>query len=63
VLTETWPGSKLSDEKRVLKLKQLLERFGIKKYCPDGWGAYERHLPVELHDIGKQKLRGLSVSI
>ena len=38
-----------------LQLKQLLEPFGIKRFCPDGWGAYERHLPVEVHEIGKQK--------
>jgi insertion element IS1 protein InsB len=38
-----------------LKLKQLLEPFGIKHYCTDGWGAYERHLPVEKHEVGKRK--------
>jgi insertion element IS1 protein InsB len=38
-----------------LKLKKLLKPFGIKKYCTDGWGAYERHLSVEKHEIGKRK--------
>jgi insertion element IS1 protein InsB len=38
-----------------LKLKQLLEPFGIKHYCTDGWGAYERHLPVKKHEVGKRK--------
>jgi len=38
-----------------LKLKKLLEPFGIKKYCTDGWGAYERHLSAENHEIGKRK--------
>ncbi len=38
-----------------LQLKRLLEPFGIKKYCTDGWGAYERHLPAECHEIGKRK--------
>ncbi len=38
-----------------LKLKELLEPLGIKKYCTDGWGAYERHLPKEKHEIGKRK--------
>ena len=38
-----------------LQLKVLLEPFGIKKYCTDGWGAYERHLPAELHEVGKRK--------
>ncbi len=38
-----------------LQLKQLLEPFGIKQFCTDGWGAYERHLPVEVHEVGKRK--------
>lgn len=38
-----------------LQLKELLEPFGIKRYCTDGWGAYSRHLPVELHEVGKRK--------
>ncbi len=36
-----------------LQLQTLLEPFGIKQYCTDGWGAYERHLPAELHEVGK----------
>ena len=42
-------------DKVFLQLKKLLLPFGIKRYCTDGWGAYERHLPVELHEIGKRK--------
>ncbi len=38
-----------------LQLKKLLEPFGIKRYCTDGWGAYQRHLPAELHEVGKRK--------
>jgi insertion element IS1 protein InsB len=38
-----------------LKLKALLEPFGIKKYCTDGYGAYSRNLPTEKHEIGKKK--------
>ena len=38
-----------------LELKELLEPFGIQNYCTDGWGAYERHLPAEQHEIGKRK--------
>ncbi len=38
-----------------LQLKQLLLPFGIRKFCTDGWGAYERYLPVELHQVGKRK--------
>jgi insertion element IS1 protein InsB len=32
-----------------------LEPFGIKKYCTDGWGAYERNLPESQHEVGKSK--------
>jgi insertion element IS1 protein InsB len=38
-----------------LQLKKLLEPFGIKKYCTDGWGTYQRHLSAEEHEIGKRK--------
>ena len=38
-----------------LQLKELLEPKGIKRYCTDGWGAYDRHLPTELHEVGKIK--------
>ena len=38
-----------------LQLKELLEPKGIKRYCTDGWGAYDRHLPDELHEVGKSK--------
>ena len=38
-----------------LQLKELLAPFGIKRYCTDGWGAYHRHLPAELHEVGKIK--------
>jgi insertion element IS1 protein InsB len=36
-------------------MKQRLEPFGIKRYCTDGWGAYERHLAAEVHEVGKRK--------
>jgi insertion element IS1 protein InsB len=38
-----------------LQLEKLLLPFGIKRYCTDGWGAYERHLPAENHEVGKRK--------
>jgi insertion element IS1 protein InsB len=38
-----------------LQLKQLLEPFEIQRYCTDGWGAYERHLPAQLHEVSKRK--------
>lgn len=37
-----------------LKLKSLLEPFGIQKYYTDGWGTYERHLPTQVHEVGKR---------
>lgn len=33
--------------------KKLLELFGIQKYCTDGWGAYERYLLLDQHEIEK----------
>lgn len=37
-----------------LKLKGLLDPFGITHFYTDDWGAYERHLDPEKHVIGKQ---------
>lgn len=37
-----------------LQLKELLKPFGIKRFYTDGWGAYERHLEPEEHEVGKQ---------
>jgi len=37
-----------------LRLQQLLEPFGITKFYTDGWGAYERHLAAEQHQVGKE---------
>jgi insertion element IS1 protein InsB len=37
-----------------LQLQQLLEPFGITKFYTDGWGAYERHLVAEQHQVGKE---------
>jgi insertion element IS1 protein InsB len=38
-----------------LKLKALLEPFGIRRYYTDGWGAYERHIEAEKHTVGKDQ--------
>jgi len=38
-----------------LKLKALLEPFGITHYYTDGWGAYERHLDAAKYRVGKDK--------
>ena len=37
-----------------VKLKALLEPFGITRFYSDDWGAYERHLSPESHTIGKR---------
>ena len=45
----------LGDRKDIvfLKLKALLEPFGISRFYTDDWGAYERHLPEEQQIVGK----------
>jgi insertion element IS1 protein InsB len=42
-------------DKVFLLLKQLLEPFGIKRYYTDGWGAYERYLAAQIHEVDKRK--------
>jgi insertion element IS1 protein InsB len=37
-----------------LKLKTLLEPFGITRYYTDSWGAYTRHLDANEHQPGKR---------
>ncbi len=37
-----------------LKLKALLEPFGITRYHTDYWGAYTRHLDAAEHTPGKR---------
>jgi insertion element IS1 protein InsB len=37
-----------------LKLKALLEPFGITRYYTDSWGAYMRHLDADAHQPGKR---------
>jgi insertion element IS1 protein InsB len=37
-----------------LRFQALLKPFGITKFYPDGWGAYERHLDPTLHQVGKE---------
>lgn len=36
------------------KLKELLEPFGISRFYTDDWGAYQRHLDTDKHEIGKR---------
>jgi insertion element IS1 protein InsB len=37
-----------------IRLKALLEPFGIIQFYTEGWGAYERHLDPSLHTVGKR---------
>jgi insertion element IS1 protein InsB len=37
-----------------LRLKALLEPFGLTRFYTDHWGAYTRHLDPEVHSPGKQ---------
>ena len=36
------------------RLKGLLEPFGISRFYSDDWGAYERNLEPEKHEVGKR---------
>ncbi len=40
-----------------LKLKKLLEPFGIKKFYTDGLKTYERHLSVQMRQVSKYKMQ------
>jgi len=42
-----------------LELKALLQPFGIRRYYTDGWGAYQRHVAPELHEVGKRNTQRL----
>jgi insertion element IS1 protein InsB len=37
----------------LLRLKKLLEPFGIKHFFTDGWGGYEQHISPTQISIGK----------
>ena len=36
------------------ELKALLDPLGVNRYYTDDWGAYERHLEAEKHQVGKR---------
>ena len=53
-------------DKVFLKLKALLGPFGITKFYTDGWGAYERHLDADQHQVGKdntQKIESKHINL
>ena len=37
-----------------LRLKALLEPFGLTRFYTDHWGAYTRHLDPDVHSPGKR---------
>jgi len=47
------------EDQALLKLKALLEPFGIRRYYTDGWGAYHRHLAPHQHVVGKRRTQQL----
>ena len=47
------------EDQALLKLKALLEPFGIRRYYTDGWGAYHRHLDPHQHVVGKRRTQPL----
>jgi insertion element IS1 protein InsB len=55
-----WSGAVLAyvfgrrQDEVFLKLKALLEPFGITRFFTDHWGAYARHLAPETHIPGKR---------
>jgi len=36
------------------QLQSLLQPFNIKRYYTDHWGAYDRRLPTDQHEVGKK---------
>lgn len=47
-------GNTTHEDDALLKLKALLEPFGINQFFTDSWGAYQRHLDPSEHTIGKR---------
>jgi insertion element IS1 protein InsB len=43
------------EDEAFVKLKDLLEPFGVTQFYTDGWGAYERYLDPSEHTVGKRK--------
>jgi insertion element IS1 protein InsB len=47
------------EDQAFLKLKALLEPFGIRRFYTDGWGAYQRHLDPTQHVVSKRATQQL----
>ena len=46
-------------DRALLKLKALLEPWGIRRFYTDGWGAYRRHLDPLQPVVGKRRTKQL----
>ena len=42
------------EDQAFLELKALLAPLGIRRFYTDGWGAYQRHVAPEQHEVGKR---------
>jgi insertion element IS1 protein InsB len=47
------------EDQALRQLKALLAPFGMRRFYPDGWGAYRRHLAPHQHVVGKQRTQQL----
>src|SRR2546428_771237 len=50
---------RLAETRRQIVEMALLVPFGSRRFYPDGWGAYKRHLARELHEVGKHHTQQL----
>ena len=46
-------------DRALMRLKELLEPLGIRRFYTDGWGAYHRHLDPKRHVVGKRRTQQL----
>ncbi len=47
------------EDQAFLKLKALLEQFGIRRFYTDGWGTYRRYLDPHRQVVGKRRTQQL----
>ena len=48
------------EDQAFLKLKALLEQFGIRRFYTDGWGTYRRYLDPHRQVVGKRRTQQLA---
>ena len=47
------------EDQAFLKLKALVEQFGIRRFYTDGWGTYRRYLDPHRQVVGKRRTQQL----